>query len=65
MEDETGLLNVVCSVGVWQRYRVAARTAPALLVRGIARNAEGAATVVADRLQRMDLRCPRKSRDYS
>jgi error-prone DNA polymerase len=34
LEDETGLINVVCSVGCWARYRKAARGAGALLVRG-------------------------------
>lgn len=34
LEDETGLINVVCSPGCWIRYRAAARGAGALLVRG-------------------------------
>ena len=34
LEDETGLINIVCSLGCWTRYRVVARRAPALLVRG-------------------------------
>ncbi len=64
LEDETGMVNVVCSVGLWARYRTLAHTAPALLVRGRVQNAEGAVTVVADRLQRMDLRMAGKSRDF-
>ncbi|HBX79206.1 MAG TPA: hypothetical protein DEG43_16305, partial [Acidimicrobiaceae bacterium] len=32
LEDETGLINVVCSLGCWKRYRTVARRAPALLV---------------------------------
>ncbi len=56
LEDETGMVNVVCSVGLWAKYRRLAQSAPALLVRGQVQNAEGAVTVVADRLQRMDLR---------
>ncbi|ATQ31836.1 DNA polymerase [Rhodococcus ruber Chol-4] len=64
LEDETGMVNVVCSVGLWARYRTLAHTAPALLVRGRVQNAEGAVTVVADRLQRMDLRITGKSRDF-
>ena len=64
LEDETGMVNVVCSVGLWARYRTLAHTAPALLVRGRVQNAEGAVTVVADRLQRMDLRMTGKSRDF-
>ncbi|UCZ89961.1 error-prone DNA polymerase [Gordonia sp. WA4-43] len=64
LEDETGMVNVVCSVGLWARYRVLAQTAPALLIRGRVQNAEGAVTVVADRLQRMDLRVGSRSRDW-
>ncbi|GAC83794.1 error-prone DNA polymerase [Gordonia paraffinivorans NBRC 108238] len=64
LEDETGMVNVVCSVGLWTRYRVLAQTAPALIVRGRVQNAEGAVTVVADRLQRMDLRVGTRSRDW-
>ncbi|MFZ2527542.1 MAG: error-prone DNA polymerase [Rhodococcus sp. (in: high G+C Gram-positive bacteria)] len=64
LEDETGMVNVVCSVGLWAKYRTLAHTAPALLVRGRVQNAEGAVTVVADRLQRMDVRMAGKSRDF-
>ncbi|MEY5059301.1 MAG: error-prone polymerase, partial [Actinomycetota bacterium] len=34
LEDETGLINVVCSTGCWARHRATARDASALLVRG-------------------------------
>lgn len=64
LEDETGMVNVVCSVGLWAKYRKLAQSAPALLIRGKVQNAEGAVTVVADRLQRMDLRIASKSRDF-
>ncbi|HUF34282.1 MAG TPA: error-prone DNA polymerase, partial [Acidimicrobiales bacterium] len=50
LEDETGLINVICSAGLWARYRTLARTAPALLVRGTLERAEGVVNVVADRL---------------
>ncbi|WP_448851506.1 error-prone DNA polymerase [Corynebacterium sp. 335C] len=50
MEDETGLMNVMCSPGLWERHRRVATTERALLVRGVARNAGGAVTVTADRL---------------
>ncbi|MFT3714630.1 MAG: error-prone DNA polymerase [Gordonia sp. (in: high G+C Gram-positive bacteria)] len=64
LEDETGMVNVVCSVGLWSRYRKLAQTASALLIRGKVQNAEGAVTVVADRLQRLDLRVGTRSRDW-
>ncbi|MEO6879721.1 MAG: OB-fold nucleic acid binding domain-containing protein, partial [Mycobacteriaceae bacterium] len=64
LEDETGMVNVVCSPGLWARYRRLARSSPALLVRGRVQNAEGAVTVVADHVQRMDLRVASTSRDF-
>ncbi|MET9488768.1 error-prone DNA polymerase [Nocardia sp. NPDC006630] len=64
LEDETGMVNVVCSVGLWARYRRLVQTAPALLIRGQVQNAEGAVTVVADHVQRMDLRIEGRSRDF-
>ncbi len=64
LEDETGMVNVVCSVGLWARYRTVAHTAPALLVRGRLQNAEGVVTLLADHLEAMDLRMPSRSRDF-
>jgi error-prone DNA polymerase len=34
LEDETGMLNVTCSPGLWQRYRKVARRSCGLVVRG-------------------------------
>ena len=34
LEDETGMVNVLCSPGVWSRHRRLAQTASALLIRG-------------------------------
>ena len=64
LEDETGMVNVLCAPGVWARHRKLAQSAPALLVRGIVQNASGAVTVVADRMGRLDLRVTAKSRDF-
>ncbi|HEY1633368.1 MAG TPA: error-prone DNA polymerase [Acidimicrobiales bacterium] len=55
LEDETGLINVVCSKGAWSRYRQAARSAPALLVRGRLERVEGVVNVVADRISPLSL----------
>ena len=55
LEDETGMVNVLCTPGVWRRHRKLAHTAPALLVRGQIQNASGAVTVVAERLGRISL----------
>lgn len=66
MEDETGLLNIMVSPGLWKRQRVVARTAHALVVRGIVQNASGAVSVVADRLEQIDVGqwLSRGSRDF-
>ncbi|MCC3326852.1 error-prone DNA polymerase [Nocardia abscessus] len=64
LEDETGMVNIVCSLGLWRRYRSLAQGAAALLIRGRVQNAEGVVSVVAEHLQRMDLRMVSKSRDF-
>ena len=62
LEDETGLVNVICSPGCWTRYRSAARSAVVLLVRGRLERGEGAdpkapssSNVVAEYLEEIDL----------
>ncbi len=65
LEDETGILNVVCSVGVWTRYRRVAQTAKAMVVRGLMeRSKEGVINLVADRLEALPLRAKTSSRDF-
>jgi error-prone DNA polymerase len=64
LEDETGMVNVMCSRGVWARHRKLAQTASALVIRGIVQNATGAVTVAADRMGPIDLRVRSKSRDF-
>ena len=64
LEDETGILNVVCSEGLWRRYRKVARTSPALLVRGRLERAEGVASLVAERLTPLELSIRTVSRDF-
>jgi len=66
LEDETGLVNVVCSIGVWAKFKPVARLSHALLVRGIVENGEGVVNLVADRIETLDLRTVAglKSRDY-
>jgi error-prone DNA polymerase len=64
LEDETGMVNVLCTPGVWARHRKLANAAPALLIRGQVQNASGAITVVAERLGRITLAVGSKSRDF-
>jgi error-prone DNA polymerase len=65
LEDETGMLNVTCSEGLWARYRTVALGSAALLVRGrLERSPEGVLNLVADRLQKLPLAVPVVSRDF-
>lgn len=65
LEDEHGWVNVICSVGVWKRYRRVARESPALLVRGILeRSAEGVTNLLADAFEALDAGVLHRSRDF-
>ncbi|HZC93196.1 MAG TPA: error-prone DNA polymerase, partial [Mycobacterium sp.] len=64
IEDETGMVNVLCTPGVWARHRKVAQTSSALLIRGQIQNASGAITVVAERIAKLTLKIGSKSRDF-
>lgn len=64
VEDETGLLNIICSAGLWQRFRTVARTSAALVVRGRLERADGATNLLAEHLAPLSLRVPTASRDF-
>ena len=64
LEDETGMVNVLCTPGVWARHRRLVQTAAALLIRGRVQNASGAVTVLADRLGALELTVSSRSRDF-
>jgi error-prone DNA polymerase len=64
LEDETGIVNVICSPGVWARYRRLARAAAALLVRGRLERASGVTNVIADQLRPLPLSVATRSRDF-
>ncbi|HTZ07498.1 MAG TPA: error-prone DNA polymerase, partial [Acidimicrobiales bacterium] len=55
LEDDTGMVNVICSRGAWERWRHEARGAPALLVRGRLERVDGVASVVAEKITALDL----------
>lgn len=65
LEDETGIVNVIVSLGAWQRYRRVAREAPAMIVRGILeRNPDGVTNLIADRLESFTVAVETASRDF-
>lgn len=65
LEDETGLINVVCSPGCWVRYRRVARGAGALLVRGRLEIGDGGViNVVAEHLAPLALAARVAARNF-
>jgi error-prone DNA polymerase len=70
LEDETGMVNVICPPPVWERHQPAATVAPALLVRGRvertggAGGAGGAVNLVASTLRPLRVAAATTSRDF-
>ena len=64
LEDETGMLNVICSPGLWQRFRRVARTANAMVIRGKLELAEGVTNLVAEHLTSLRMPLHTASRDF-
>lgn len=65
LEDEHGLVNVICTVGVWTRYRHLVRDRPALIARGILeRSPEGVVNLVADGFEDLAVGIGHRSRDF-
>ena len=55
LEDETGMLNIVCSEALWRRYRRVGRNAAGMIIRGILeRSPEGVVNLLADKLERIE-----------
>lgn len=64
LEDETGVLNVICSPGLWQVYRQTARRSTALIIRGRCQKNDGAVCLQADQLLPLPLPVAASSRDF-
>ena len=65
LEDETGLINVICSKGCWARFRRTARSAAGLVVRGrLERSPEGVVNIIAEHLEPLRLAASSPSRDF-
>ena len=65
LEDAPGLVNVVVSVGCWERHRRVVRDAPALCVRGrLERSVDGVVNVVAHRIEALPVTVPARARDF-
>jgi len=64
LEDETGLANVICSVGVWRRYKKVARSAHVMIVTGRLERVDNVINLVAHRLESLELNLALSSRDF-
>jgi error-prone DNA polymerase len=64
LEDETGMLNVICSTGVWGRYRRVARQSNGLVVRGMLERRGTVVNLIADRIERLPDVVRTTSRDF-
>ncbi len=64
LEDETGLINVVCSRGLWIRYRSIAKLSPALIVSGRVEKVSGVINVVAEKIEKLPVKIRSVSRDF-
>ncbi|SEQ16395.1 error-prone DNA polymerase [Microlunatus flavus] len=60
LEDETGMLNIVCSRPMWQRFVRVGRRTNAMLVRGTIEHADGVTNLVADRLEPLSSLFPKE-----
>lgn len=65
LEDEHGLVNVICSKGLWDRYRRVLRDSPALIARGVLeRSPEGVTNLLADGFEDLRVGVQHRSRDF-
>jgi len=64
LEDETGLVNVICPPHVWERHRRMATEAPALLIHGRVERTGGAVNLVATALRSLRVTAAVPSRDF-
>ncbi len=65
LEDETGMLNVICNAAVWAAHRRVARSAAALLVKGRLERAEGVTNLIAESIEALSLAVESgRSRDF-
>jgi error-prone DNA polymerase len=64
LEDETGMVNVICPPGVWARHRRLALDASALVVSGRVERLDGAVSLLASRLRQIKAVAAVRSRDF-
>ena len=58
LEDETGMLNVVCSQVLWRRFGRVGRNASGMIIRGRVEHNDGVTNLIAERLQPLSIVYP-------
>jgi len=59
------MINVICTVGVWNRYRRVARESAALIIRGmLERSPEGVTNLIADAFEELPVAGRTVSRNF-
>ncbi len=64
LEDESGMANVICPPGVWQRHRKIGVTASALVITGRIERLDGAVSLLATGLRKLRVVAAARSRDF-
>ncbi len=64
LEDETGLVNVICSKGVWVRFREVAKLNPALSIAGGLEVNGAVINIVATKIAALELLATSNSKDF-
>jgi error-prone DNA polymerase len=64
LEDETGMINVVISVGCFIRSKRIITSSAALVIRGRVERAQGVTNLVADKIERLPIALRSASRDW-
>ena len=64
LEDEIGMINVICAPVVWPRHRGVARQSGGLLVRGRLERGRRRVNVSAERIEKLDRGTATRSRDF-
>lgn len=64
LEDETGLINVICHQHVWDKYKDDALHARGIMIWGRVQSRDGATAVLATHMQRIDIAGAATSRDF-
>jgi error-prone DNA polymerase len=64
LEDETGMVNVIVTMGVWTRFRRIAQGSAALIIRGKLERNDGAINLLADHIERLPITIRPSSRDF-